>query len=381
MSPSLFDTYSNGPAVVLPPQNQFNPSFFPESHHSAPVSSPPNNAFRPGFPASFPRFSGPWPLTPATASNPSRKRSRDEFSAADNDNGYAKSSSNNNNDGPPSPPPRQRQPPVEQPIYGEGMVLLNPRTGLAISADSQTGTWCEEKSEVEAASAPAISAPVGRKSQRLDATASSWDDITASAIRQKLGSSTHDDTHRGLNNNNHNGSASAGPADPLIDDATRLLGISWQQISVEDKDIAAAIRGWERYINNHYSRSMQQAQILLQHRGLNVYLVSAQSSVAVPPAFNIEQAGPPKTQQQFYLFNEDLTEAQLIANDWNTCVQNLRTSPIVFESGSEVLRAADKTPERQVEGQGALAGSVNGNGNASEIGVMGAGGDTMMEID
>lgn len=253
----------------------------------------------------------------------------------------------------------------DEPIYGEGMVLLNPRTSLALSAESQTGTWFEEKAETNAAAVEPLAAASGssrmglpsRKSQRLDTSTAGWDDITAAAVHRKLQSSVHSDTYRPADGVTSSlSSTSSGPQIPLIDDATHLLGISWQRVSTEDKDMAAAVRGWERYINNHFSRFLGNAEILLKHRGLNAYLVTAR------PTFNglIDSSAP----VYFYLFNEHLTEGQLVGTNWQACLHNLRSSPITFEVGSETMRAAEKTPERLVEDKGLMNGAnyMNGNG-------------------
>ncbi|KAF9883664.1 hypothetical protein FE257_003098 [Aspergillus nanangensis] len=33
----------------------------------------------------------------------------------------------------------------------------------------------------------------------------------------------------------------------------------------------------------------------------------------------------------FFLFNDELTQAQLVGSTWETCVHNLRSNPIMFE--------------------------------------------------
>lgn len=207
---------------------------------------------------------------------------------------------------------------------------------------SQSGTWLEENMEARAAAAP-VAIPAesefrGRKSQRCDATAG-YDDITAAAIRRKLQNSTQEDSYRA-----HSGSPSSFSSmkEPQVDDFTQLLGISWQRIPTDDRDIAAAIRGWERYINNHYARYIQNSEIILKHKGLNAYVVAARA-----PAFTSNgwaNASLPASESSivFYLFNEDLTEARLVASDWETCAARLRCAPIAFEEGSEVITASNR---------------------------------------
>ena len=186
MSPMM----SDGPAMVLSP---------PQDH-----------AFG-QFPSALP-FATTTGLPNPVPSKPSRKRSRDDADFEEAMNAAPVAAA-------PAPAPK----PVEEPIYGEGMVLLNPRTGIAVSAESQTGTWYEEKVEESAAAALPVSSRSqagmssdvqGRKSQRLDPTAPGLDDIALSSMQKRLQNATDDSR------------SSPSHQEPLVDDATRLLGIS-----------------------------------------------------------------------------------------------------------------------------------------------------------
>jgi hypothetical protein len=261
-------------------------------------------------------------MTP-TPTNPSRKRSRDETDLALNHDGsyfpLQKVST-------PAPIPEER-------IYGEGMVLLNPSTGISISAESQTGTWYEEKVEIESNSFPSHESrpemPSSRKSVRLDPAAPPpprLDDIAAAVAPEsppKPSSSSH----------------------PTIDDFTYALGIGWTRIASEDPDIQAAARGWARYLENHYPVHVHGAEILLKSKGLNAYLVGCQEG--------------------FYLFNEDLLEGRLVGRSWDSCLNNLRSHPISFEG--EVVLRAERTPgpdsnfTAQISGSSTVEDTSNGN--------------------
>jgi hypothetical protein len=237
-------------------------------------------------------------MTPIST-NPSRKRSRDETAFESNDDGSYF----------PSQHVKTPAPIPEEPIYGEGMVLLNPSTGISISAESQTGTWFEEKVETESKpSSPSENRPKmpsSRKSVRLDPTAAPpvpVDDIAAAVAPASPPKSS--------------------TSHPTIDDFTYALGIGWTRLSSEDPDIQAAARGWARYLENHYPRHMHGAEILLQSKGLNAHLVGSQEG--------------------FYLFSDDLVEGRLVGRNWEACLNNLRSQPIAFE-GEEVLRA-ERTP-------------------------------------
>ncbi len=254
------------------------------------------------FAESYSSDSTSW--TPAESMNPthtqpSRKRSRDETDTTSNHDGSYLPSQQLNT---PAPIP-------EEPIYGEGMVLLNPSTGLAVSAESQTGTWCEEKVERQPNALPPLESrpklPTSRKSVRLDPAAPPaprLDDIAAAVAPESppKSSSSH----------------------PTIDDFTYALGIGWTRLTSEDSDIQAAARGWARYLENHYSTHTRGAEILLKSKGLNAYLVGSHEG--------------------FFLFSEDLLEGRLVGRNWESCLNNLRTHPIAFE-GQEVLRA-ERTP-------------------------------------
>lgn len=262
----------------------------------------------------YPNHSTTWTpidgMTPIST-NPSRKRSRDEsaFESADAEGSYFPSLVQQVTT--PAPIPE------EEPIYGEGMVLLNPRTGLAISAESQTGTWYEEKvqkedlvKEVEAintANQFRPKFPASRKSMRLSQSSIKTD--LANILAQQHAPASPPKT---ANTATH----------PEVDEATLALGIGWTRMSNEDDSIQTAARGWARYLENHYARHIHGAEILLKSSGLNAYLVGCQEG--------------------FYLFSENLLEGKLVARTWEDCLANLQAQPMVFE-GSEVL-GAERTP-------------------------------------
>jgi len=236
-------------------------------------------------------------ITPIST-NPSRKRSRDDATVeADADGSYFPTVNT------PAPIP-------EEPVYGEGMVLLNPSTGLSISAESQTGTWYEERAEEEAQKTAQAAAqfrpklPSCRKSVRLSqsSTKSPIDSAPPVVVAAPASPPKTAADH------------------PEVDEATLALGIGWTKMVSEG--IQAAARGWARYLENHYARHIHGAEVLLKSSGLNAYLVGCQEG--------------------FYLFTEDLLEGKLVARTWETCLQNLQAQPMVFD-GQEVLRA-ERTP-------------------------------------
>lgn len=153
--------YASSPTVVLQPQQP--QGFF--SPHQRAHSPSTMGKFRPKFPTP------PSLNYLAAASNATAGRKR---SIADVDE------------------PEENQPtgsvtipaPVKsrgEPIYGPGMTLIYPDDpGYSIAAESQSGTWCEEKIETEEKAA-ARPIAVSRKSQRVspsrDATVPSLNDM------------------------------------------------------------------------------------------------------------------------------------------------------------------------------------------------------------
>ncbi|RMZ81893.1 hypothetical protein DV738_g2054, partial [Chaetothyriales sp. CBS 135597] len=245
-------------------------------------------------------------MTPIST-NPSRKRSRDDISYdPDTDGSYFPSTDMVNT---PAPIP-------EEPIYGEGMVLLNPRSGYSISAESQTGTWLEEKQDREKLEEEIRAAnfrpqlPTCRKAARLSQTAIKASITPASA--------------------DINGAPASPPksaaTNPEPDDAAIALGISWTQVAT-DESIQSAARGWARYIDNHYARHIHGAGIVLKNTAHDAYLV--------------------RCHEGFFLFSENLLEGQLVATSWDRCLDNLKSYPFVFD-GTDRLRA-ERTPGPDVE--------------------------------
>ncbi|KAJ5918833.1 hypothetical protein N7454_009977 [Penicillium verhagenii] len=319
MPPMILNRPSDGPAMGLSPTQERAFAQFPsqsmlDSSSNFHGYSANHSSMLANSGSAQPLFNAGPVSTPAAAPKPSRKRSRDDASF-----GEALAV-------PPAPMPAPA--PKEEPIYGEGMVLLNPQTGIALSADSQTGTWYEETAESQASKAAPVSslstalqsdaADVSRKSQRLGVSAPGLDDIALHSNQHRLDGSEADQ-HRNLTG------GSTPPAEPLIDDATLLLGISWQRMDT-DNDMAPAVRGWIKYIDNQYAAHLHNSQMLMKSRALNAYLVAATPVSAFSTSF--------------YLFNEDLTQAQLVASSWDACLHNLRSTPIIFEGPAPIAAAS-----------------------------------------
>lgn len=283
----------SSPVLVLPQSSAFNMDRNPPS-----FNSPFNYGADPCPTAS----SNLTPTSIAPQSRAGRKRSRDEAAENLEEDYFAV------------------QEPVKEPeneeewVYGPGMTLIKPNKGYIMEASSQTGTWAEEQEEKEKALAAQAAQqlaerPILRaaKSLRLDMTATPLCDESSS-----VGASSAPSPER------------SSYVEPTVDDFTRHLGIGWSSLS-SDSDIQAAVRGWSRFIENHFA--VTNAKIRLQSRGLASYLVEAD--------------------QGFFLFAEDLKKGQLVSTDLQKTWANL-SSPIPVFEGEAVMEAVG-TPRIAVE--------------------------------
>ena len=232
----------------------------------------------------------------SNTTNPSRKRSREEMSDD------AMDSTTNPVEAPVVTP---------EPIYGEGMVLINPSTGVSTSAESQTGTWYEDKLESDLlAAAQAKELEEAQASERLVMPMRKCQRRDTSFKLDVAGSGQLCSINL----------QKSGPEEPAIDLFTHLLGVGWSRLNA-DPDMQAAGRGYAKYIENHYPLST--VAVVLKSKGLDAYLV--------------------RTAGGFYLFKDDLSEGQMVGSDWEKCLANLQRSPMAFE-GTETLRAV-RTPD------------------------------------
>ncbi len=289
--PSFDRVYASAPVLSMPLQAAHQASF------GKPLLQYQGN---PSLPAS-------WRAHHIRASSVAgRKRSRDEASV--------------NLD----PPEKLVEPPtIKEPedewVYGPGMTLVKKSAGYTTDAASQSGTWVEEqaaKEEARKAQAALLaqeqlsqSRPSLRshKSQRLDMTSSANADERFPSRRS---SPTRDAA-------NPMTTSSDSLAQPIVDNFTLHLGIGWSRIS-DDSHIQAAARGWARYIENHYP--VTHAKILLESRGLQSYLVEAAEG--------------------YYLFAENLRQGRLVSVTAEGALQNLKSSPPVFE-GLNTMAASE----------------------------------------
>lgn len=284
-------TFSASPVLVMPLQ----------SVHQSPFGLPSFSTQSPSFgTASLPQSY----VSPSNSERRGRKRSRDEASENLDDRVSAVSD--------------KLQQDEEGWVYGPGMTLIKPNSGYVAEASSQSGTWVEEKATAEESrrvenvaltvkqqeqDRPSLRS---HKSQRLDIAPSfgnTFNSNRSSPTRSVAGSSTPVPSL----------SLDSSGA-PVVDDFTLAFGIGWRLMNA-DSSISAAVRGWARYIENHYPIS--NISIHAESKGLQSYLVRAD--------------------QGWFLFDENLRQGRLVSTDNQRCIENLKSSPPVFEGADTMI--------------------------------------------
>lgn len=196
-------------------------------------------------------------------------------------------------------------------MYGEGMTRVNPLTGTATTAETQTGTWFEDQLEM-------------KLQPDVEETAVQMTDSDRESPKRKVqrrGTSSIGDVAMAANPAK---SPKTTVADPTIDQYTHLLGIGWTHMG-EDSGSVAMARGFRRYIDNHYP--LTDSEILSKSKSLEAYLV--------------------KSTQGYFLFPEDLTQARLVARTWEETLANLQSSPVRFSWAQPLCAARTPDTDRQ----------------------------------
>lgn len=271
--------YTSSPTVILPP----NPpnQYFANAHYAdSTMADQTSNGFSNPF-----NPAGPIPPTPGSLAG--RKRSRgDIHTPEEEEEGLADGSVE-------TPVTEAPVKPRGKPVYGPGMMLIYPEDpGYTAAAESQSGTWVEERVErkpfqLSHMKRPSVST---RKSQRVNASASGSDDLAQLVLPPTMRDVT---------------------TEPLIDEATRVLGISWTRMdSTEALQIRQA--AYQKWIQNHYA-GLKSVAIWFENSAIPGYLVEAQNAYS--------------GQREFYIFSHDLTEARLVTSDPAQLVPRLKMLP------------------------------------------------------
>jgi len=271
--------YASSPTVVLPPQQQHHDYL---SAHQRSHSPSAMGNFRPKYPTP-PSLNYLAAVSNATAG---RKRS-----IADVDDPEENA--------PVGTVVTQLPPkPKAEPIYGPGMTLIYPdEPGFSIAAESQTGTWCEEKHTEKEVAQPVRPIAVSRKSQRMDSAT----DITIPSL--------NDMTVDNQTIIDENGST--------IESLITSLGVGWKNI-MTNPTLRDAARAYSRVIENHFD--LTDAIVMLEKESLSAYLVRA------------KQHGV----QGYWLFSDSLQWCQLVGWSLHRTVQNLMSGPIPQVEGERI---------------------------------------------
>lgn len=246
----------------------------------------------------------PITISPSAAS---RKRTREEISPEDESMGGTL--------------PPSRTPGISPTaVYVEDMARINPLTGNATTAETQTGTWFEDQLEMK------LQPDVEEKAVQMT---DSDGELPKRKVQRRDTSSNADVTTAA----NPTGLPKVMVAGPTIDQYTHLLGIGWTHVG-EDSGFLAMARGYSRYIDNHYP--LTHSEILLKSKSLESYLV--------------------KSNQGYFLFPENLAEGRLVARTWEDALANLQSSPVRFSWAQPFFAA--RTPDSGREGDNGTGSSA-----------------------
>jgi hypothetical protein len=193
--------------------------------------------------------------------------------------------------------------PKSEPAYGPGMTLIHPgEPGYTMAAESQSGTWYEEKIEKEEKAEAARPIAVSRKSARMtNVTVPSLNDMDAQKTEELI-----DDNGNTINT--------------LINS----LGVGWKNV-MTNPNLRDAARAYARVIERHFD--FTDVLVMLEKEALNAYLVRA------------KQHGV----QGYWLFSESLQWCQLVGWSLERTVSNLMFGSTPHVEG-ERINARHLTP-------------------------------------
>ena len=320
MLPRDFNDFADSSTILLPPQYHPFYSASQYAHSQILTKSFQYQSFLPTMstdPASSPI---PVPARAPITVNPSatsKKRMREEISPEDEAMGGTL--------------PPSRTPGISPTaIYGEGMARINPLTGAATTAETQTGTWFEDQLEKR------LRTDVEEKAMQMT---ESEGELPKRKVQRRDTSSNAEVALAA----NHTDSPKAAVADLTIDQYTHLLGIGWTYVG-ENSDLAAMARGFSRYIANHYP--LTDLEILLSSKSLESYLV--------------------KSSEGYFLFKEDLLSGQLVARTWDDTLANLQCSPVRFSWAQPLFAARTPDTSRETD-SGTVPSAVVAEGEDVEM--------------
>jgi len=270
--------YAASPTVVMQP-SQVNP-FFPSgaahySHHTAAstpttpaaAAGPTPNGTLPGSPSKDSAFAlANAPVQPSPGALAGRKRSRGDA------NSPADETSDPMNDG-------------SVAVGRPGKTLLysgSPASECAIDSDPFHMAIDDDSAVL----APATS----RKNQRLDSSPSRGDHLAQLVLPPQMREAT---------------------AEPLIDEATRTLGISWVRMDSSEA-LLISRAAYAKFIQNHYP-GLKDVAVWFENSAIPGYLVEASNAYTGA--------------REYYIFSNDLHEARRVTSEPSQLVPRLKMLP------------------------------------------------------
>ncbi|KAK4543181.1 hypothetical protein LTR36_005731 [Oleoguttula mirabilis] len=309
--------YASSPVVGILPSQQNQ--YFDSSHYAYPAVNAINSQ-TPG------RLSNPFTPTgsipPTPGSVAGRKRSRADITAPDD------GEEEQFDDGAVATPLDAAQgKPRGKPVYGPGMTVIYPEDhGYQAAAESQSGTWVEEQAERKPFQLSHIKRPSvsSRKSQRRNAGACGPDDLAQLVLPPSIREAT---------------------AEPLIDEATRVLGISWTRMDATEV-LRISQAAYSKWIQNHYS-GLKGVVIWFENSAIPGYLVRAQNAYT--------------GQKGYYIFSNDLTEGRLVTTEPEQLVPRLKMLPALHLAapGGHIRAESDPMPAMQNQPNGEQSSTAN----------------------
>lgn len=221
--------------------------------------------------------------------------------------------------------------PKPEPVYGPGMTLIYPgdQEGFCLAAESQSGTWCEERNEREEKAQPVRPIAVSRKSARISPSAN----VTIPSLNDMDTSKTE-----GVIDENGN----------TINTLIASLGVGWKNV-MTNPNLRDAARAYSRVIERHFD--LTDALVMLEKESLSAYLVRA------------KQHGV----QGYWLFSDSLQWCQLVGWSLERTVNNLMSGPTPRVEG-ERINARHLTPSEPAAPQSIIDTPVAvGHGDAMEM--------------
>lgn len=205
--------------------------------------------------------------------------------------------------------------------------------GLPTVAEAEPSMWTEANMtrpafELAHAKRPSLSS---RKSQRKAADSSGSDDLAQLVLPPQMREVT---------------------AEPLIDEATRALGISWARMdSTEALRINKA--AYSKWIQNFYL-GLENVEVWFENSALPGYLVEARNVYS--------------GQTGYYIFSHDLTEARLVTTESAQLLPRLRLLPALHLAapGGHIRAETDPATasQNELDSVQAAAGAAAGAGMA-----------------